>query len=171
MMKVSMLSTRCMRLLDKMKSAVIHHLIIRPLVQKDISSLLAIERQSEYAPWQRRHFEKEISNAFTSRSSILTAVIQAENSETVAGYICFRALWEEVYILKVAVSRIFRMNGVATALMKQVVNQGIENGAERMVLEVAASNANALKLYRKIGFDFVENAKLSNDSLIMVKKL
>lgn len=145
---------------------------IRPFQQQDLTFLLYIESFSEYAPWNKAHFEAEISNAALSGSRIFTAVMDNGKDKSLAGYICFRILWEEEYILKVSVHPEFRHKGIGTELVSQALNHGVLNGAERAVLEVSVRNINAVNLYRKMGFDFIKGSTGTDTKpLVMRKKL
>ena len=148
------------------------HMEIRPLRQQDITSLLRIESLSGYAPWNKSHFEAEISNAALSGSRIFVAVMDNGGDKNLAGYICFRILCEEEYILKISVHPEFRHKGIGTALISRALKHGALNCAEHAVLEVSARNIKAVNLYRKMGFGFIKGStQTDTTSLLMRKKL
>lgn len=73
----------------------------------------------------------------------------AELEGRVAGYIVFQRISEdETEILNLAVDPEYRRRGVASALLRAV----IERSRGRLWLEVRVSNAAARRLYRKFGF-------------------
>ena len=149
-------------------------LVVRPFIQEDLMALYDIENHSEHARWSRKSIDDEVSP--TSSSLVLSALVPANsmrpNSCVVVGYICFSILWEELYIRKIAVHPRYRRLGIASTLINRAVAAGVEADATRAVLEVAAANSAAVKLYKKRGFDFAETGDRPGSSpLVMVKSL
>ena len=128
-----------------------HPLIIKDLTPDDIPALAEIELYSEHARWSRQNFESEIYGPGRSYSRIKTAHLRCEDSPP-AGFICFRLIFEELYILKIAVRPDSRRMGIGSALVRDSIRAGMEAGASRAVLDVDAANTAALKLYKKLGF-------------------
>ena len=126
-------------------------LIIKDLNHDDISALAEIEVFSEYARWSRKHIESEIYGPGSNYSRIKTAHISDAASPPV-GYICFRLIFEELYIVKLAVRPESRRMGIGSALVQEAIRAGMEAGALRAVLDVDTANTAALRLYSKLGF-------------------
>ena len=70
-----------------------------------------------------------------------------------AGYICGTALFEEGEIPKVAVREKYRKTGLGMKLVAAMVACMRKKGVEKIFLEVRISNAAALGLYIKNGFE------------------
>lgn len=70
----------------------------------------------------------------------------------IAGYFCFWIVFEEVRLMNLAVLAPFRRQGVASRLVCTALRAGLERGASRAMLEVRASNQEALTLYHRLGF-------------------
>ena len=70
----------------------------------------------------------------------------------IAGYFCFWIVFEEVRLMNLAVLAPFRRQGVARRLVCTALRAGLEQGASRAMLEVRASNQEALALYHQVGF-------------------
>jgi len=69
-----------------------------------------------------------------------------------AGYICTWFVADEVQILNIAVSPMFRRQGFGRLLLGHALAEGIKNGARLAVLEVRRSNTAAQRLYETFGF-------------------
>ncbi len=69
-----------------------------------------------------------------------------------AGMAMFRVAADEAELLTIAVRRAVRRRGVASALLSVCMARCRRLGAERLFLEVSASNMPACALYRRMGF-------------------
>jgi ribosomal-protein-alanine N-acetyltransferase len=82
----------------------------------------------------------------------------------------------EGYVTNVAVSPESRRKGVASALVKALLDYGEKNGLELLTLEVRESNFAARQLYAGFGFVPVGRRKAfyeepTEDAIIMTKEL
>src|SRR2546425_870785 len=68
------------------------------------------------------------------------------------GYIMFWMVFEELHLMNLAVRPEGRRRGLGTALVLHALTAGAAPGARMALLEVRASNAAALAMYRKLGF-------------------
>lgn len=134
----------------------------------DLDEVLAIEQASFRTPWKREHFEAELSGRY---SFPFVAVCEGR----VAGYVCLMSLFEEAQILDIAVSPEKRGRGIARLLMEHACAVARESDAEVLSLEVRASSAAAIGLYRHSGFrqvgirtNYYDNIE---DALLMEKNL
>lgn len=118
---------------------------IRPMTVSDLEAVLAVERASFPVPWKREHFLQEIH-------SHLSFPYVVERGGVVLGYVCPMSLFEEAQIMDIAVAPGERGSGVGGLLLERAIAVAREKGAERLVLEVRASNAAAIGLYEKFGF-------------------
>lgn len=119
--------------------------IIRPVREEDLVQILNIEKASFTSPWSRVSFLSELYN----RYSICRL---AENSGTIAGYIFVRHISDECHILTLAVHELYRRSGVASMLLKDILNDVRSDGCQHIFLEVRASNIAAQNLYDKFNF-------------------
>ena len=71
------------------------------------------------------------------------------------GFVLARLVEDEAEILTIAVRRRFRRSGLGWRLMVAVLGHLRAEGAASLFLEVDESNAAALALYRKLGFEHV----------------
>jgi [ribosomal protein S18]-alanine N-acetyltransferase len=116
--------------------------------ERDLSSVLAIEKRSFPNPWHESTFRGEIQHLPIS----FPLVIVHATLDKVIGYIVFWLIGEEVQINNVAVHPDFRRLGIAEQVLRQVIEQARWKGVNFIALEVRPSNRGALGLYKKIGF-------------------
>lgn len=121
---------------------------VRPMIEDDLDAVMAIEAASYSTPWKHEHFRDEIMARY---SWPLVAVEKG----SVVGYLCLMSLFEEAQILNVAVSPSRRGSGIARMLLREAFRLALEQGAEKVALEVRASNSAAISLYRQLGFTSV----------------
>jgi ribosomal-protein-alanine N-acetyltransferase len=142
--------------------------IIRPMIESDLATVLAIEQASFPAPWNRDHFLHEISAPHSYP-------FVAEYDGHIAGYVCMTSLFEEAQILDIAVDPVQRCRGLARLLMEHAISLALEKGAEVMALEVRETNLAAITLYEKLGFKQVgvrpKYYEGRDDAVLMEKRL
>jgi ribosomal-protein-alanine N-acetyltransferase len=124
-------------------------LVLERGTNRDLDSIMRIEQEAFSMPWTRKMFEVELdSNPF---GHLVTA--RREHSDgALIGYICYWVVFEELRLMTLAVDRSMRRQGVATALVRHALTQGLALGASRATLEVRASNEAAHRLYERMGF-------------------
>ncbi|GAB5045946.1 ribosomal protein S18-alanine N-acetyltransferase [Thermodesulfovibrio sp. TK110] len=120
------------------------NLIIRELKEKDFPAVLEISKQSFSVPWSLKSFMSE----FLNPQSILKV---AEFNGEIAGYIVLRIILDEAELLSIAVKPKLRRKGIATELMRNVLDE-IKNFVKSCFLEVRVSNTQAISFYEKMGF-------------------
>ena len=120
-------------------------MIVRAWEQKDIAKIAEIERQSFSDPWS------EGMLADTLRFPVYHTFL-AEEGGQVCGYGCLIVLFEDAELANIAVAPTHRGQGIGKALMESMHEKAKALGAERMLLEVRVSNANAIALYEKYGY-------------------
>ena len=117
---------------------------IRRLTYADLPQVVAIERRAFPTPWSLAMFVLELSKP----SGICLA---AWDDGRLRGYlICSRydTVW---HIMNVAVDPDAQRHGVATALLRELLERVADPGA-RFTLEVRLSNTGAIRLYERFGF-------------------
>ena len=76
----------------------------------------------------------------------------AEAGESVLGYVGMMFVLDEGYISNVAVSPEHRRQGIASALIGELLRRAEELRLSFVTLEVRESNAPAIALYERFGF-------------------
>lgn len=119
--------------------------ILRPMTEKDLPAVMAIERDSFSVPWSYDEMEAECTNPL---SHYLVVEVEGE----IAAYGGFWHILDEGHITNIATSRKFRRQGYGELLMRSLMGLAKSLGVTSMTLEVRVSNAPARALYEKCGF-------------------
>ena len=82
----------------------------------------------------------------------VAALVAGAGGPAVVGLAVVRAVPLEAEILTLGVAPVARRRGVATALLRGMIDAGAAAGAACLLLEVAVDNRPALALYRRYGF-------------------
>ena len=141
-----------------------------PMNPAHIPPVLAIERTVFTTPWTKEMFRQEVRGVFGSRAVVATV------GDEVIGY---RIAWfidQEVHLVNIAVARRRQGEGIGTLLLKQLIEEAVEEGTELITLEVRESNARAQAFYRRFFFRAigVRTGYYSDnreDALLMVLRL
>ena len=117
--------------------------------------------------WSKDSFLNEIQNKLAN----YVCIIDTKN-DMVLGFAGFWEILEEAHITSISVHPDFRRRGLATELMKYIVNSCYKKMIKYITLEVRASNFSAISLYEKFGFKSVGRRKKyyqdnNEDALIM----
>ena len=121
-------------------------LIIRKGVPEDIDDMELLEQQCFVTPWSRESLRYELAE------NPLALYVVAEISGHVAGYVGVWSIVDEGHITNVAVSPDFRRRHIGMALIDTMLKVTAGSGIRSHTLEVRASNAPAIGLYKKFGF-------------------
>lgn len=114
--------------------------------KKHLDDVVLLEETNFSIPWTKKQLYEEINNV---NSKFLVAV---NNFDKVLGYIGFKFVLDEGYITNVAVFNDYRHNGIATKLLLNIIDFGIEKNLRFISLEVRKSNMAAIHLYKKLNF-------------------
>ncbi|PKL47258.1 MAG: ribosomal-protein-alanine N-acetyltransferase [Nitrospira bacterium HGW-Nitrospira-1] len=127
-------------------------LIIADMKVDDLPEALAIETASFKTPWSEPLFYNEIFKT--------TAILRvAKINEHVVGYLCADVIIDEGHILNLAVHQEYRGRGIASRMIKEMIDIMRDRSCGSIFLEVRASNDVALKIYEKFGFGLLGTRK------------
>jgi ribosomal-protein-alanine N-acetyltransferase len=115
--------------------------------EEDVDAIVALEAESFTNPWSRETLLWELRNSDVT----YIYVLKRDDSQVVAFCICWM-LFDELHINTVAVAPGSRRQGLALALLRYVLGEAVARGIRRATLEVRASNAAAIALYERLGF-------------------
>ena len=116
--------------------------VLRPALPADLPALLKIERECfPGSPWKTEDFTVDECTVALIEDRIAGFLVSRQTFPAATGLLAERE------ILNLAVSREFRHIGIATALVKNELEQRAVH-----FLEVRESNLVARALYRKLGF-------------------
>ncbi len=116
---------------------------IRSLGYSDLPQVIAIERRAFPTPWSLGMFVLELSKP----SGICLAAV---SDGQLVGYLVCARYADVWHLMNIAVDPPSRRQGVATALLEQMVQRAGHDAS--YTLEVRPSNATAIALYERFGF-------------------
>ncbi len=120
-------------------------MIIRKMSIEDIPTVVEIEKECFSMPWSQKSFEDSIQREDT------VFLVCAE--EAVVGYIGMYLSFDEGEITNVAVAPSYRRRGCGQMLVQAAKGFAQDSNAQCIFLEVRKSNAPAISLYKRNGFE------------------
>lgn len=121
-------------------------LIFRRMEYKDLDEVVVIENSSFSIPWTRQDFEESLK-----KEHAIYMVV--ENDGEIIGYCGLWIVIDEGQINNVAVKHNYRGQSIGTGLLNAMMEEGNRLGINAYTLEVRVSNAPAIALYTKVGFE------------------
>ena len=121
---------------------------IRRLTLSDLGDIDVIERESYPTPWSRSMFAGELAKP----SSISLGAYDENAGGTLVGYLIISRYVDAWHIMNVAVVPEYRRRGVATSLLNELFRLTDRDARRGYTLEVRTSNAAAIALYERLGF-------------------
>ena len=152
-------------------------MMIRRMKVEDLPQVEQIEQSLFSDAWSRQGFLDALDSEYTVSLVAEDSVLDSDGSITkrILGYTIMYVFFEEGEICNVAVAEDTQKQGVGSALMNAMLEEGTEESMTRFILEVRVSNTPAIALYKKFGFteigirrDFYEKPR--EDALIMVRE-
>ena len=119
---------------------------VRPMTAADLEAVTAIEFENP-SPWTAGQLASE-----RDQDGGWQFVAEVGASGHVCGFVCGRSCAGEGELLKIAVGREYRRQGVAAQLVAYALCYLAEQGVDCCFLELRAANIPALALYERFGF-------------------
>ncbi len=116
---------------------------IVPMEERHLAALAEIEKACFHAPWSESMLREELGKGL---------FLVAEQDGQAVGYVGCQTVLDEGYITNVAVSPDCRRQGIARALIAELIAKARAAGLAFVTLEARASNAPAIALYEGTGF-------------------
>ena len=134
-----------------------------------IDAIEALEKMCFSVPWTR---DQLLSQLPDERHEFLVALCEGQP----VGYVGMMCVLDEGYIANVAVSPACRRQGIADALIAELLRRALSRELAFVTLEVRAGNEAAKALYAKHGFVPVGTRKKyytspTEDAILMTKFL
>lgn len=133
-------------------------MLIREMTLQDVSAVAAIEKMCFSLPWSEQSLIDSVKREDTM--FLVCEEFDEKNSDdtgdvnsNIAGYIGMYLSFDEGDITNVAVSPAHRKKGYGEALVSKAKELAREKQLEMILLEVRVSNAPAISLYKKMGFE------------------
>lgn len=122
---------------------------LRPLGALELDLAAAFHRTAfalrGERPWTRQDMAELVASP-----GVVGLFVQLEGRDV--GLVLFRVAADEAELLTIAVDAGHRRRGAGRALLQAVVDQARARGAQKLFLDVEASNVPALALYAQLGF-------------------
>ena len=144
-------------------------MLIRPMLVSDIENIAYVERECFKDCWSVDLIRAMYQNSYDF-------VELAEDGGKIAAYANLRILGDEAELMRIAVLKDRRQEGISKLLIKRIFRIGIEKEALIIRLEVRSENFPAISLYKKFGFiqNGIRKSYYSNpteDAILMEKYL
>ncbi len=143
-------------------------ILYKEMEECHVRQVAQLEAQCFADPWSEDSIRRELTNP-------LSLWVVALRDKQVVGYAGSQSVLGESDMMNIAVSYDYRGQGIATALVRELVEKLRQKGNYQLTLEVRASNTPAKNLYEKLGFyqvgcrpNYYHNPK--EDALILRKE-
>ena len=123
-------------------------MMIAQMNESHVPQIAELEKMCFNDPWSERSIASELDNKL---SLWLVAV---ENGK-VLGYVGSQTVLGETDMMNIAVHPDFRNQGIATDLIVGLIGALEKRGSHSLMLEVRASNEEAIRVYHRLGFEEV----------------
>jgi len=117
---------------------------VRPMVETDVETVVALERRAYEFPWSRGIFLDCLRVPYDCHV--------VEEGGLLVGYSVMSMAADEAHLLNLCVSPAVQGRGLGGFLLDHVLKYAAAGGARVIYLEVRPSNAAALSLYDRAGF-------------------
>ena len=143
-------------------------MVFTEMKAEHVPQVAALEKLCFADPWSEMSIASELQ-------SIWSYWVVAIDDEQLVGYIGSQSSIDETDIMNVAVHPDWRRRGIAEKLITCLIEELKKRGSHALMLEVRASNAPAIALYEKLGFQQVGRRKNyyrnpKEDALILRKE-
>ena len=143
-------------------------MIITKMCECHVPQIAELEKLCFNDPWSEKSIASELDNK-------LSLWLVAVENEKVIGYVGSQTVLGETDMMNIATHPDYRKQGIATGLIVRLVGALELRGSHSLMLEVRASNINAISVYKKL--DFIEVGRRKNyyknpkeDALILRKE-
>ena len=145
-------------------------IVFRPMSEVDLEKVMKIEEGVYEFPWSIGIFQDCL------RVGYCCWIL--EQGDKVSGYGIMSVLAGEAHILNLCIKSDLQQNGLGKGMLDYLIDLAKVHNADVMFLEVRPSNSQALKIYKRSGFDEVGNRKDyypakfgREDAVILAKQL
>ena len=126
-------------------------MLIRPATPDDLPAIRALERSADTAAhWAEREYDALF--AADSPRRVALVVVDESGTPRINGFVIARCSSGEWEIENVVVVPDRQRQGIATEMVRDLVERAHASGATSVLLEVRESNLAARQLYKRVGF-------------------
>jgi [ribosomal protein S18]-alanine N-acetyltransferase len=126
---------------------------IEPGVMRDAEQVAAIHAKGFFRGWPREDIASYLGDPDTP------TLVACDSKRHIAGFAMLRLLGDDVELMTIAIDPRYRGKGLGRALMNACFEDLMMTPSRRMILEVAADNPAAIKLYKSLGFTQISERK------------
>lgn len=119
----------------------------RPMNESDLADIMEIETAAYTHPWTERIFQDCLRVGYCCWVLL--------RSRTIIGYGVMSVAAEECHLLNLCIQPEEQNQGFGSIMLEKLLTIARKHKADTAFLEVRPSNAIAIKLYRRAGFDEV----------------
>ena len=119
--------------------------VFRICEEKDLAAVMELDREAFFDPWSLETWQRELQNT-------IAVWIVEEVERDIVGYAGIWNVAGEAQVMRVAVRKALRNQGLGLLLTQELIQKAREAGAEAVTLEVRESNVAAQKVYERCGF-------------------
>ena len=112
--------------------------------EKDIDTVLDIERESNPFPWTIKNFQDCIEKGYYS--------LVLKEDKKVIGFAILSVSTDESHLLNIGLTSSKRGRGLGRELLEKMIMAADVMGSKKIFLEVRISNVKAIGLYKASGF-------------------
>ncbi|HEY1458966.1 MAG TPA: ribosomal protein S18-alanine N-acetyltransferase [Casimicrobiaceae bacterium] len=116
----------------------------RPMHESDVAIVAELESQAHIAPWSAANFRDALAAGYGTTVGELDGEIVA--------YAVLMLAPGEAQLLNLTVAAASRRHGIGRELLRRLIDDALDRGADQCFLEVRESNLAALALYAAEGF-------------------
>ena len=145
-------------------------MILRDMTEADLDAVLGIEREVHVHPWTRGNFSDALHSKYQCKVY--------ESEQGMLGYAVLMPAVDEAELLDIAIAAPHQRQGLGHKLLEEMMVLARRHDMRRVVLEVRASNAAAIGLYRSMGFadiglrrDYYPAENGREDAILMGREL
>ena len=120
---------------------------LRPMTEADLPAVLAIENAIYAFPWTLGNFRDSLAAHYA-------CWIYLRDGELI-GYAVLMQAADEAHLLNLSIAGVCQRQGYGKSLLQQVCAAAQKRSARLIFLEVRPSNAAALRLYERHGFQLI----------------
>lgn len=122
-------------------------IVFLPMSDADLDWVVDAEAELHAFPWTRGNFADSLAAGYACR--VMFA------GEEPLGYAVLLLVLDEAHLLNISIRAAHQRKGMALELLAHLYGSARSAGATQMFLEVRPSNAAALALYRREGFQAI----------------
>lgn len=142
-------------------------IVIEAMLPGHIPAVFEIEKDEFSTPWTKEMFRQEIEDNKLSRAFV--ALFEGR----IVGYMVSWFVRDQAHLLNIAVSAPFKRKGIASRMLRYLIDLSRRENKQVITLEVRMSNESAISFYEEFGFErfgvskgyYPENGE---DALLMI---